>query len=87
MPVKFEIGSMIHELSFIGFFCFYLSQPSCSVEQNHFSYFSSESPKQHSCKVHLKLANGVRGVIIIFFLFLALAAIMIIGVEQFYLFS
>ena len=42
---------------------------------------SSESPKQH-------WLNGVGGVIIkiFFFLFLALAAIMFIGVEQFYYF-
>ena len=35
-------------------------QPSCSLEQICFTYFSRESPRQYSCEIQLKLTQDCR---------------------------
>ena len=48
------------EMSFNEFFYFKLWWPFCSVEQNHFSNFGKESPKEHFCEIILKSGDWSR---------------------------
>ena len=42
------------------FSIFYLWQPFCSAERNHFSNFGKGSPKEHFCKIILKSGHWPR---------------------------
>ena len=65
----FEIEPLTwEEMSFKGFLFSALAAV-CSVEQNHFSNFGRESPKENFCEIILKLHEEEMSFKVVFFLF------------------
>ena len=72
-------------MSFEGFTFFELWRPSCSMAQNSLSNFGRELPKEPSCEIISKSVNPFsrRSRLKLFFLFIALVAILFNGAEPF----